>query len=63
MDKVLLRRTRPCYGMARKPRFNGGWMTIRQEVDDAATLKVADDGAIAPAMLPREVVNADDGGR
>jgi hypothetical protein len=50
-------------GMVRQPRLNGGWMTIRQEIDDATTLEVADDGAIALAPLPREVVDADDRGR
>jgi hypothetical protein len=49
--------------MARQPRFDGRWMTIWQKVDDTATLKVADDGAIALATLPREVVDANDGWR
>lgn len=50
-------------GMARQPRLNGGRMTIRQEIDDATTLEVADDGAVALATLPREVVDTDNRGR
>lgn len=38
-------------------------MPIRQKIDNAATLEVADHGAITLASLPCEVIDADDGGR
>jgi hypothetical protein len=49
--------------MARQPRLNSGRMTIREEIDGATTLEVADDSAAALATLPREVGDTDNGGR
>ena len=49
-------------GVEGQPRLNSGGMPVWQEVDDPTTFEIADDGAIALATLPREVVDADDDG-
>ena len=48
--------------MAREPRLDGLRMPVRQEINDATTLQVANYGAITLAPLPCEVIDADDGG-
>ena len=52
-------------GMRGKPVRDGGALTVRQEVDGAATFEIADDRPIALALQPGEIVDADDadGGR
>jgi hypothetical protein len=49
--------------MVGQPRLNSGWMPVWQEVDDPATFEIADNGAVALATLPREVVDTDNDGR
>jgi hypothetical protein len=43
--------------MAGQPRLDRCRLAIRQKVNNAATLEVADNGAVALPPLPREVVN------
>ena len=50
-------------GVACQPCLYCRRMPVRQEIDDTATLEVADYGAITLAPLPCEVIDADDGGR
>jgi hypothetical protein len=50
-------------GVACQPYLYCRRMPVRQEIDDAATFKVADQGAITLASLPCEVIYADDGRR
>ena len=50
-------------GMVGQPRLNSGWMPVWQKVDDPATFEITDNGAVALATLPREVVDADNDGR
>ena len=49
--------------MRRQPVFDGAGGTVGQQVDDAPTLQVADDGPIPVTTPPRPVVNSDDAER
>ncbi len=45
--------------MLGEPVRDGGALAVRQEVNGAAALEVADDGSVALALQPGEVVDAD----
>ncbi len=47
-------------GMGGKSARNGATLPIRQEIDGAATLEIADDRPVALTFLPSEIVDADD---
>ena len=46
-------------GMIAQPGGTGATRTIRQERNDAAAFKVADDGAVLASLAPCPVVNSD----
>jgi len=46
--------------MRRQPLLNGASGAIEQQVDDAPTLQVADDGTVAVSAPPRSIVDTDD---
>ena len=47
-------------GVRRQPGIQRGGCSIRQQIDDPATLQIADQRAVALPALPRPVVDADD---
>jgi hypothetical protein len=47
-------------GVRRQPGIQRGGCSIRQQIDDPATLQIADQRAVTLPALPRPIVDADD---